>query len=151
MKGFVEADQRPRPVPLARRVAEHLAGQGGLKADAARFEAWLREPPATDLDAERFGALPEATPTEGTVRVNLTLRRGTFERAAVDRVLGDTSESPDVSVPLVAIRWDGEPRVLEETPEIAAALAAAGSGRLEGAVTEALLERGFVVWFPTPR
>ena len=151
VEGFAEADQHPRPVPLARRVAEHLEGQGATQAAAARFEAWLRDPPATDLDAERFGALPE-DPAQGSVRVNLSLRRGSFPRPAVDHVLGEPSESDADVLALVAVRWNGEPRVLEETPEIRAALEAAEQGRLEpGEVGDALLERGFVVWFPAPR
>ncbi len=151
---FAEADHLPRPTPLASRFAAHAAHKASPWADLARLEAWLRDEPAQDLEAERFAALPEDTTEAGRVRLNETARRGTFARTVLDALLSDEPSEPglEADAALIAIRWAGEPRVLEETPEVRAALEAAENGVLEpGDATDALLERGFILWFPPAR
>lgn len=151
--GFADADQPPQRRSLAVRFAAHLEREASTLCEAATFEAWLREAPAADLEAERFGALPESEEAPGHVRVNTTLRRDAVSSAALDTVLGDNPEGTEAPVAaVVAIRWAGEPRVLEQTAEVHAALEAAENGvLLGGEATESLLEQGFIVWFPPVR
>lgn len=149
---FAEADRQPCRRALADRAATYLEAQDSPLAAAARFEAWLREEPAADLEAERFGGLPDEPAQPGRVRLNDTLRRHTLPRPVLDAVLGDEGTASDAAVAVVGIRWAGEPRVLETTPEVDAVLEAAASGTLlDNEATAPLLERGFVVWFPAVR
>jgi hypothetical protein len=145
------ADRSPTRRPLARRAADLLAARGHARADEATLEAFLRDPPGADLDAERFGGLPDGPQSPGRVRLNTTVRRMHTRRAALDSVLGDASDGPD-TLEVVAIRWNGEPRLLEVTPEVAEALERAAAGALPtGEEAEQLLERGFIVWLPAAR
>lgn len=148
---FATSDCRPRPASLALRFCEHLDATGHPGAEAARLEAWLQETPATDLEADRFAALPDDGLEEGRVRLNATLRRCTVSRAALDTVLGDASEGAE-ETSVIAIRWRGEPRVLEASVPVVDALEQAAAGLLRGSeVARDLLEQGFVIWFPTVR
>ncbi len=151
---FAEADRVPVAAPLSARFSAFAIASALPCAELVRLEAWLRDVPAADLEAERFAALPELPCDAGRIRLNETIRRGVFERAALETVLGDAppEQTPEGDTALVAIRWAGEPRVLEESPEVRAALQAAEAGDLmPGESTEALLERGFIVWFPPNR
>ena len=136
---------------LAAPHPQAVADRGHARAAEASLEAFLRNPPGADLEAERFGGLPDAPETKARVRLNATVRRMHTTRAALDAVLGDRSDGP-ADIEVVAIRWNGEPRVLEITAEVESALESAASGVLPaGEVAEQLLERGFVVWLPAPR
>lgn len=152
-RGFADADQPPQRRSLALRFADHLEAQASPLYEATSFEAWLREAPAADLEAERFGALPDSEEPPGQVRVNTTLRRDAIPSDVLDTVLGEDPEGSKAQVAaVVAIRWAGEPRVLEQTPEVQAALEAAENGvLLPGEDTQSLLEQGFIVWFPPVR
>ncbi|MGH1346882.1 MAG: hypothetical protein ACRBN8_35265 [Nannocystales bacterium] len=152
-RDFAEADEPQEPRALAARFADYLEQQASPHCEAASFEAWLRQPPGADLEAERFGGLPEDLDAPGRVRVNTTLRRDAISRDTLDTVLGEDPEGSDAPIAaVVAIRWAGEPRVLEETPEVQAALEAADTGVLSSQeATEDLLEQGFIVWFPPVR
>lgn len=151
LDGFAEHDRTPSPTSLAHRGAAYLATQGHPASATAALEAWLRDAPAADLEAERFGALPDAATTEGTTRLNHTFRRMQTPAAALDAALGEPS-SREGDVTVCAIRWAGQPRVLEEDDELRAALDAADAGSLRtDEVTETLLERGFIVWLPPVR
>lgn len=145
------ANTTPDAVSLARRAAALLVARGHARADEATLEAFLRDPPGADLEAERFGGLPEAPHASARVRLNATVRRMHTTRCALDAILGDASDGP-AELEVVAIRWNGEPRVLEVTPEVAQALDSAERGVLPtGEEAELLLERGFVVWLPAAR
>ncbi len=147
----LSADAAPSPVPLARRAATVLSERGHARAGEATLEAFLRDPPGADLEAERFGGLPDGPQACGRVRLNRTVRRVQTTRSALDTILGDASEGP-AELEVVAIRWNGEPRLLEVTPEVARALDSAEGGQLpSGEEAELLLERGFVVWLPPVR
>ncbi len=152
-QGFAAVDQPPQPRSLALRFAEYLEREAAPNSEAASFEAWLRQPPGADLEAERFGAVPDDLDVSGRVRVNTTLRRDAIAREALDTVLGDDPEGSDAPVAaVVAIRWAGEPRVLEETPEVQAALEEADKGVLsQSEGTRSLLEQGFIIWLPPVR
>lgn len=152
-RGFVEADQEPQPRSLALRCAEYLEREASPRSEAASFEAWLRQAPGADLEAERFGAIPEDAAESGRTRANTTLRRDAISRDALDAVLGEDPEGDGAAVvAVVAIRWAGEPRVLDQTPEVQAALEAAENGvLLDDESTQSLLEQGFIVWLPPVR
>lgn len=152
-RGFAEADQPPQPRSLAVRFADHLEREASPRCEGASFEAWLRQPPGADLEAERFGAIPDGAEAPGHIRVNATLRRDAISRDALDTVLGEDPEGSDASIAaVVAIRWAGEPRVLEETPEVKTALQDAENGVLSvGESAQSLLEQGFIVWLPPVR
>ena len=126
----------------------------GYFEQAARLEAWLLAPPRADLEAERFGALPDepAQLTRGRVRANATLRTITASREAAGRVLDLPLAGP---AELLAIVFEGEPRVLESNAGYRAALDAVAAddlSRLEEDDSLAiLLDAGFVVWFPPVR
>lgn len=145
------AGEDPTSVALAQRAATTLAAGNHARADEAMLEAFLRNPPGADLDAERFGGLPDEPHTGARIRLNATIRRMRTTRSALDAVLGDASDGP-ATLEVVAIRWNGEPRVLEVTRAVAEALESAEGGVLPtGEEAELLLERGFVVWLPAPR
>jgi len=152
-RGFAEADQPPQPRSLALRFADYLEREASPRCEAASFEAWLRQPPGADLEAERFGALPESPDVHGRIRVNTTLRRDAISRDTLDAVLGEDPEENNAAIAaVVAIRWAGEPRVLEETAEVQAALESAKNGVLSSdEATDDLLEQGFIVWLPPVR
>lgn len=126
----------------------------GYFDDAARLEAWLLAPPRADLEAERFGALPDE-PEQlmgGRVRPNSTLRTVVASPAAASRVLDLPLAGP---AELLAIVFEGEPRVLESNAGYRAALQAVAAGDLsrleEDDSLAILLDAGFVVWFPPVR
>ena len=152
LEGFAETDQTPTTASLATRAAAYLARTEHAAAEAASLEAWLREAPGADLEAERFGALPESLEdTEGRVRLNRTFRRRSIVASALDQALGEPSTRTE-TVEVCAVRWAGEPRVLEVDAAIAQALDAAEAGTLQPTEeAEALLERGFIVWLPPVR
>ncbi len=150
--GLALADQHAQPRDLASRAADVLATTiPRPPAEAARFEAWLRRGPRIDLEAERFAALPDETPSGGRVRVNATYREGVFPASAVAAVLGAEPE-PAAEVVLGAVHWNGEARVVDVDDPVRQALRAAREGVVSpGAATTTLLERGFIVWMPDVR
>ena len=122
--------------------------------DAIALEAWLRARPVIDLDAERFAAIPDGTPDDGTLRVNATLRTGTFSASALRTVLDWSDDEIDGDVvELAAVHWGGEPRAFALGDEPRRVLDAATHGRWAGDpdARAALLLCGALVWLPHPR
>lgn len=126
----------------------------GYFGRAAAVEAWLLAQPHADLEAERFGALPESSDQlgSGRLRANTTLRSMVVDPAAAAAVLDLPLSGP---AELIAVYFDGEPRVLESNAAYRAALESASDGRPtrleEDDALAILLDAGFVVWFPPVR
>jgi hypothetical protein len=119
----------------------------------AQLEAWLRQRPVIDLEAERFGVLPETVPSlpgAGTLRLNSTFRLGRFPAEAVQTVL---DWDADGTIDLGAVHYGGEPRAFEVTPDVEAVLEGAARGAWTGdpQTRDTLLEAGALVWLPRPR
>lgn len=146
------AQDSPSARDLGSRFATFAASNLPDIAATTAFESWLRAAPALDLEAERFGAVPERDDAAGRVQLNATLRKNRFDTHAVSLVLGDDDTNDEGVQTRVAIRWAGEPRVIDCTPDIERALDTAKNGVLAlDEATETLIERGFVVWLPDPR
>lgn len=151
---FVASEHFGQRGDLAERFAAFLGSNDAppVWADRVRLEAWLLAPPLLDLEAERFGAIPDPeAEAPGRLRPSTTLRIGEFTRDAVVSVIDWPPEGP-TTVKLAAALFGGSPRAVELAPQTEAELDAAKDGRIAGReIADALLEAGLLVWLPAPR
>jgi hypothetical protein len=150
LEAFVASKDFWRPGRLANRYAD-FSGDADLG-----FQAWLRDDPRSDPEAELFGGVPlDTTELErGRLRLSETFRRGSFP-ASVLESSGDEQvdeSSGDEQVDIAATIWSGEARVVEIGPTEQSILDWLSSGSTgpppHPETIQQLIEAGAIIWFP---
>lgn len=148
----------------AERAAGNLNSDGQFAAGLAQFEAWATRAPREDHAAELFASIPnnfdEFAIRPGTVRLNQTLARRTFDAPTAAAITGDPKlgERQEEEVELARIFLRGELRlraVDAEDARIFDAIKTAQPRRdwvdeIDIDSLANLLESGFVIWLPEP-
>ena len=131
-------------------------------SDVSDFEAWAMDLPRKDEEAELFGALPanidEFVARPACLRLNDTLRRGSFAWRAAAKIIAPGALPGGETVDLVRIFMRGELRIVVDDPRCASILDSVGSNTdprewVEDCDFETLgglLQNGFIVWLPKP-
>lgn len=146
----------------AEQSAGNLDAQAQRAADLAQFEAWATRAPHEDRAAELFASIPnsfdELAVRPGTLRLNQTLRRRTFDASTAAAITGEPPGEPGGVVELARIFLRGELRLLVVTDEEARIFEAIERAKPRGDwVIDSdidsmanLLDHGFIVWLPQP-
>ncbi|MBT6178755.1 MAG: hypothetical protein HOI23_16020 [Deltaproteobacteria bacterium] len=156
-------------IDLRGSLCERLATLDGADVTAVGtllgFEAFLKTSPKSDPDAEDFAVLPEDQADlfarGGVLRLNESLRRGTFPAGFIREQMGEEmvpESSEDESVTLLGGWFMGEPRLLLIDDELEKLIRLfdqpVGVGTLERVYADPilnLLNHGMVVWIPDLR
>lgn len=135
---------------------------GEVASDVSDFEAWAMDLPRKDEEAELFGALPgnidEFIARPACLRLNSTLRRGSFAWRAAAKIISPGALPEGEQVELARIFMRGELRIIVDDPATKAILDAIAEATppiewVEDCDLESLgglLQNGFIVWLPRP-
>jgi hypothetical protein len=163
-RGFAGSDEFRALGRYATRFAgwSNADNLGAAPADVADFEAWAMDLPRKDEEAELFGALPanidEFIARPAHLRLNETLRRGSFAWRAAAKIIDPSVLPEGATVDLARIFMRGELRIIVDDPASSAILDAVDARQppqewVEDSDLETLgglLQNGFIVWLPKP-